>query len=93
MSMKLPHFADADSFLAFRSDPRQWLGIALDIARSHGLDISAPHVFATGTNLVVGLSEKLILKIFPPQLGAQFVSERGSLRPPSSADPGDRRGG
>ncbi|MGO4511054.1 aminoglycoside phosphotransferase family protein [Bradyrhizobium sp. 2TAF36] len=79
MSMKLPHFTDADSFLAFRSDPRQWLGIAIDIARSHGLDTSSPHVFATGTNLVVGLSEKLILKIFPPLLRAQFVSERGSL--------------
>lgn len=75
----LPAFADADSFSAFRSDPPRWLPIALDIARSHGLDTSAPHVFVTGTNLVVGLSEKLILKIFPPQLGAQFVSERGSL--------------
>lgn len=77
--MTLPHFTDAESFRAFRSDPSQWLGVALDIARSHGLDISSPHVFATGTNLVVGLGEKLVLKIFPPQLAAQFVSERGSL--------------
>lgn len=77
--MTLPHFTDAESFRAFRSDPSQWLPIALDIARSHGLDISSPHVFATGTNLVVGLGDKLILKIFPPQLAAQFVSERGSL--------------
>jgi hygromycin-B 7''-O-kinase len=36
-------------------------------------------VFATGTNLVVGLGEHLILKIFPPLLRAQFVAERGSL--------------
>lgn len=79
MSMKLPHFTDADSFRAFRSASSRWLPVALDIARGHGLDISAPHVFATGTNLVVGLGEKLILKIFPPQLAAQFVSERGSL--------------
>ena len=34
---------------------------------------------ATGTNLVVALDERLILKIFPPMLRAQFVSERGSL--------------
>ena len=40
---------------------------------------AAPHVFSTGTNLVVGLDERLILKIFPPMLRAQFVSERGSL--------------
>ncbi|WP_441233345.1 aminoglycoside phosphotransferase family protein [Bradyrhizobium sp. 930_D9_N1_4] len=77
--MPLPHFADAESFRAFRSDPSQWLPIARDIARSHGLDTDSPHVFATGTNLVLGLGEKLILKIFPPHLRAQFVSERGSL--------------
>ncbi|MBR0856215.1 aminoglycoside phosphotransferase family protein [Bradyrhizobium liaoningense] len=79
MSTTLPHFTDAESFRAFRADPSQWLPIALDIARGHGLDISSPHVFSTGTNLVVGLGDKLILKIFPPLLRAQFVSERGSL--------------
>ena len=79
MSMTLPHFADAQAFRTFRSDPSRWLPIALDIARGHGLDVSAPYVFATGTNLVVGLGETLILKIFPTLLRAQFVSERGSL--------------
>ncbi|MCK1428051.1 aminoglycoside 3'-phosphotransferase/choline kinase family protein [Bradyrhizobium sp. 87] len=79
MSMPLPHLADAASFRAFRADPPRWLPIALDIARSHDLDASAPHVFATGTNLVVGLGDRLILKIFPPLLRAQFVSEHGSL--------------
>lgn len=78
-SQTLPALADAKSFRAFRSDPPRWLPVALDIARGHGLDTSAPHVFATGTNLVVGLGENLILKIFPPLLHAQFVSERGSL--------------
>lgn len=75
----LPAFADAESFRAWRSAPSRWLPIAIDIARSHGLDTGSPHVFSTGTNLVVGLGDKLILKIFPPLLGAQFVSERGSL--------------
>ncbi|MDA9425582.1 MULTISPECIES: aminoglycoside phosphotransferase family protein [Bradyrhizobium] len=79
MSKPLPHFTDAESFRAFRSDPSRWLPIALDIARDHGLDVGAPHVFATGTNLVIGLGDRLILKIFPPLLRAQFVSERGSL--------------
>ncbi|RQH12884.1 aminoglycoside 3'-phosphotransferase/choline kinase family protein [Bradyrhizobium sp. RP6] len=78
-SKQLPDVTDAASLRAFRSAPSQWLPIALDVARSHGLDVSAPHVFATGTNLVVGLGETLILKIFPPLLRAQFVSERGSL--------------
>ncbi|WP_375312123.1 aminoglycoside 3'-phosphotransferase/choline kinase family protein [Bradyrhizobium sp. A5] len=79
MSMALPQFTDADSFRAFRSDQPRWLPVAIDIARSHGLDVAAPQVFATGTNLVVGLSDRLILKVFPPLLHAQFVSERGSL--------------
>ncbi|MDA9399095.1 aminoglycoside phosphotransferase family protein [Bradyrhizobium sp. CCBAU 45389] len=68
-----------EAYRALRADRARWLPVALDIARGHGLDVSAPHVFATGTNLVVGFSERLILKIFPPLLRAQFVSERGSL--------------
>ena len=79
MIASLPAFTDYETFRAWRADPAQWLPIALDIARSHGLACTAPHVFATGTNLVIALDEKLILKIFPPFLRRQFVSERGSL--------------
>jgi len=79
MTASLPAFTDYESFRTWRADPSQWLPIAHDIARSHGLAFPAPHVFATGTNLVLALDEKLILKIFPPFLRSQFVSERGSL--------------
>lgn len=79
-SQQLPDLTDAESFRGFRAASAQWLPSALDIARGHGLDTSAPHVFATGTNLVVGLGETLILKIFPPLLRAQFISERGALK-------------
>lgn len=75
----LPHFADYASFPAFRADPAQWLPIAQDIAHSHGLTCSAPQIFSTGTNLVVGLDAPLILKIFPPFLRSQFASERAAL--------------
>jgi hygromycin-B 7''-O-kinase len=68
-----------EAYRALRADRVRWLPVALDIARGHGLDISSPQVFSTGTNLVVGLGENMILKIFPPLLRAQFVSERGSL--------------
>jgi hygromycin-B 7''-O-kinase len=78
-SMTLPVFIGAEAFRQWRSDSSQWLPIALDIARGHGIAGASPHVFATGTNLVVGLDDTLILKIFPPHLRAQFVSERGSL--------------
>ncbi|WP_369720495.1 aminoglycoside phosphotransferase family protein [Bradyrhizobium sp. LLZ17] len=79
MSQHLPAFTDSKTFRAFRSDPARWLPIALDIARSHGIDVGSPQVFSTGTNLVAGLDDKLIVKLFPPLLRAQFVSERGSL--------------
>ncbi len=74
----LPNFTDYDSFHAWRAEPSRWLPVARDIARSHGLS-DAVHVFVTGTNLVVALGERLILKIFPPMLRSQFVSERASL--------------
>src|SRR5689334_11925518 len=68
-----------EAYRALRADRARWLPVALDIARGHGLDVGTPHIFATGTNLVVGLGERLILKIFPPLLRSQFLSERGSL--------------
>lgn len=79
MTASLPAFANVESFGAFRADPARWLPIAHDIVRSHGLACAAPHIFATGTNLVLALDEKLILKIFPPFLRGQFVSERSTL--------------
>lgn len=77
--MRLPALADYESFRDWRNDAAQSLAAAVDIARSHGLPYSDPHFFATGTNLVVGLDERLILKVFPPLLRAQFASERATL--------------
>ena len=75
----LPDLTSFEAFRAWRADQSQWLQIALDIARGHGLACSEQHVFSTGTNLVVALDGRLILKIFPPMLRSQFISERGSL--------------
>jgi hygromycin-B 7''-O-kinase len=79
MTASLPAFTDYEAFRPWRADPAQWLPIARDIARGHGLACAAPHVFSTGTNLVLALDEKLILKIFPPFLRSQFASERSTL--------------
>lgn len=79
MARSLPALADYDSYRTWRADTN-WLPLALDIARSHRLTCDAPHVFTTGTNVVVALDQHLILKLFPPFLHAQFVSERLSLR-------------
>jgi hygromycin-B 7''-O-kinase len=79
-SLAPPALEDFAAFRAFRSDTARWLPMALDIARSHGVACSDPSLFATGTNLVVGLGERLILKIFPPLHRGQFISERATLR-------------
>ena len=75
----LPSLTDPQDFRTWRADASRWLPVAIDIARGHGLSCETPHVFLTGTNLVVGLDDRLILKIFPPMLRAQFLSERASL--------------
>src|SRR5262245_3868783 len=77
--MPLPVFTDYEGFHAWRQDTSKSLPAALDIARSHNLPCTTPQLFATGTNLVVGLDERLILKIFPPLLRRQFVAERAAL--------------
>ena len=75
----LPNITTIEAFRAWRGDPSQCLPTAIDIARSHGLPHADPQLFATGTNLVVGLDDRLILKVFPPQLRHQFASERAAL--------------
>jgi hygromycin-B 7''-O-kinase len=76
----LPDLQNREAFRTWRANPSHELAVALDIARDHGLAHADPHVFATGTNLVVALDDRLILKIFPPFLRSQFVSERSSLQ-------------
>jgi hygromycin-B 7''-O-kinase len=75
----LPDVKNIEAFDAWRAEPSQCLPAALDIARGHGLPCGDPHLFATGTNLVVALDDALVLKVFPPLLRHQFVSERASL--------------
>ncbi len=75
----LPDLNDFATFRAWRADPSQCLPAALDIARSHGLPHADALMFPTGTNLVVALDDLLVLKIFPPLLRRQFVSERLTL--------------
>jgi len=75
----MPRITNKEAFHAWRADPSRCLPAALDIARSHGLPYDNPHLFSTGTNVVVALDDRLVLKIFPPLLRHQFTSERMSL--------------
>jgi hygromycin-B 7''-O-kinase len=75
----LPNLPDLAAFHAWRRDSSQWLPAARDIAHKHSLPHADLLPFLTGTNLVVALDERLVLKIFPPALRGQFISERASL--------------
>jgi hygromycin-B 7''-O-kinase len=77
--LSLPIVKNFAAFQAWRADAAQWLPMVLDIASAHGLANASPQAFSTGTNLVVGLGGELILKLFPPVLRDQFVSERLAL--------------
>jgi hygromycin-B 7''-O-kinase len=78
MRTSLPSIADYESYRTWRA-AANLRAIAREIAQSHRLSCDAPHVFTTGTNIVVALDQQLILKLFPPMLRAQFTSERLAL--------------
>jgi hygromycin-B 7''-O-kinase len=75
----LPAVANAEAFRAWRADRSQWLPVVAGIARDHALPCGTIEAFSTGTNLVVALDGRLILKLFPPMFRSQFVSEHTSL--------------
>jgi hygromycin-B 7''-O-kinase len=76
---RLPVLASTEAFRAWRADRSQWLPAVTEIARSHALPCESVEAFATGTNLVVALNQRLILKLFPPMLRSQFISEQAAL--------------
>jgi hygromycin-B 7''-O-kinase len=75
----LPDLKTIEAFRAWRTDASQCLPAARDIARVHALPHADPQLFPTGTNLVVALDDRLVLKVFPPMLRHQFLSELTSL--------------
>jgi hygromycin-B 7''-O-kinase len=75
----LPGLNTIEAFQAWRADASRCLPAALDIARSHGLPHADAELFPTGTNLVVALNDRLVLKLFPPMLRGQFIAECASL--------------
>src|SRR3569833_3291788 len=75
-----PLIEDYAAFPAFRADAARWLPMARDIASSHSVVWSDPVVFATDTNLVVGLGRRLILKNKPPLHHNQNNTKQNTMR-------------
>ena len=76
----LPHVADAAQLRRLRADAACWLPAASGIVSCHGYGGARLVPFDAGTNLVASLGDDAILKIFPPFLRGQFLSERATLR-------------
>ena len=57
--LSLPSLTNFEAFRAWRADTSRWVPAAIDIARGHGLSAAAPHIFATGTNLVLALDHRV----------------------------------
>ena len=78
--LELPVLAGAADFARWRSEPARWLPAVQAIARTGNVVTRVPTAFGTGTNLVVDLDGRAVLKLFPPIYRAQFASERATLR-------------
>ncbi len=79
MAGSLPAAMSLEAFRAWRADPSSWLPTIRGIARAHALPHDMVEPFPNGTNLVVALDRHLVLKLFPPSLRHQFLSERATL--------------
>jgi hygromycin-B 7''-O-kinase len=77
--LEFPALREGEPFRAWRTNPSNWLPVALDIAKGHGLPSDEIEVFQAGTNLVVGLGSGFVLKVYPPFLRRQFIAERLTL--------------
>ncbi|KMO34690.1 hypothetical protein VQ03_23150 [Methylobacterium tarhaniae] len=75
-----PFIADSQAFARWRATPDLWRPVVRDIARAANVPAGEPIPFRTGTNLVVDLDGRAVLKLFPHLDAGQFVSERATLR-------------
>lgn len=76
----LPVIASKEDFARWRASPDLWHALVQDIARTKNVPATALVPYATGTNLVVDLDGRMVLKLFPLLYRSQFVSERATLR-------------
>ncbi len=76
----LPVIGSKEEFATWRASPDLWRALVQDIARTENVPATALIPYTTGTNLVVDLDGRLVLKLFPPLYRSQFVSERATLR-------------
>ncbi|TNC47713.1 phosphotransferase [Rubellimicrobium rubrum] len=77
---ELPNIGSRQDLARWRADPYLWRAVVQDLARAENVQTTVLASYKTGTNLVVDLDGRLILKLFPPLHRSQFESERATLR-------------
>lgn len=77
---ELPIIDNRQDLARWRASPDLWRAVVQDLARAENVPTPVLAPYETGTNLVVDLDGKLVLKLFPPLHRSQFVSERATLR-------------
>jgi hygromycin-B 7''-O-kinase len=77
--MSFPAIADNEAFRLWRGDIQRWRPLVTAICLRERLPGGDPLSFSTGTNLVVALDDRLVLKVFPPIYRSQFKVERHTL--------------
>ncbi|AYD01094.1 aminoglycoside 3'-phosphotransferase/choline kinase family protein [Neorhizobium sp. NCHU2750] len=79
MSQLFPMIDDDTDFGKWRRHPSNWHGAVRAIASRHKLSTVDVGPFSTGTNLVVGIDDRIVLKLYPPLYRRQFEVEHRAL--------------
>lgn len=79
MTGAFPDDISFEAFRAWRADASLWQPLVRDIATTEGLLHDTIEPFPNGTNLVAALGSSIVLKLFPPSLRHQCLSEQAAL--------------
>lgn len=78
--MNLPESIDPNYFDAvYRLDSSEWIFAVEELCQEHKIPITAYSFFNAGSNLLAGVNDEVIVKIFPPFHRHQWVSEYKAL--------------
>jgi hygromycin-B 7''-O-kinase len=78
--MKLPFEISPLQFAEYRLEQELWNEAIEEICILHNIPFTHFHVFADGSNLVVSVADKFVVKLFPPFHIHQWKSEYKTLK-------------
>jgi hygromycin-B 7''-O-kinase len=76
----LPGAISVTEYTALREQPERWQPLMHEIAAAHGLAKGPIRPVRDGSNLVALLGKELVIKLFPPFMRDQYLSEQATLK-------------